>query len=46
MESLQKKNSILHLNFNQDCSLICVGTQTGFIIYNVSPFKEMYKKGN
>lgn len=37
---------ILYLNFNYDYSCICIGTQKGYAIYNVSPFKEIYKRGN
>lgn len=48
MESSTKEKIIkaLYLNFNQDYSCICIGTSIGFIIYNVSPLKEVYKKGN
>lgn len=39
-----KENSnnqqILSINFNQDSSCFAIGTQTGFRIYNSSPFKE------
>jgi autophagy-related protein 18 len=40
------KKNILYLNFNQDYSCICVGTEYGFIIYNVTPLKEIYKRSN
>lgn len=48
MESSSKKNKIkiYYLNFNQDYSCISIGTSKGYIIYNVSPLKEIYKKGN
>ena len=47
MSLLGKKQSIiLNLNFNQDFSCISIGTEKGYIIYNVSPFKEIYRKGN
>jgi autophagy-related protein 18 len=39
-------NNILYINFNQDFSCISVGTQIGYIIYNVSPFKKMYERSN
>jgi len=39
-------NNFLYLNFNQDNSCICIGTENGYIIYNVSPFKEIYKRSN
>jgi hypothetical protein len=38
--SMNKKN-ILYLNFNQENSCICIGTQFGYIIYNVTPLKEI-----
>lgn len=44
MNDLDVKNKILYLNFNQDYSLICIGTEIGYKIYNVSPFKEIFKK--
>ena len=48
MDSKLKKekhsNKILYLNFNNDYSLISIGTEKGYIIYNVSPFKEIYKR--
>ena len=47
MESSKKKSiKVLYLNFNQDFSCISIGTSVGYIIYNVSPLKEIYKKGN
>ena len=36
--------SVLYLNFNEDYSCICIGTSIGYIIYNVSPLKEIYRK--
>jgi len=42
----KNKKKILYLNFNQDYSCICIGTQNGYIIYNVSPLKEIYKRSN
>ena len=42
--SSQKGIKILYLNFNQDYSSISIGTSNGYIIYNVSPFKEIYRK--
>ena len=48
MQSEIKDNSknILYLNFNHDYSCICIGTEKGYSIYNVSPFKEIYKRSN
>jgi autophagy-related protein 18 len=42
----KSKSLILYLNFNNDYSCICIGTQKGYAIYNVSPFKEIYKRSN
>jgi hypothetical protein len=36
-----EKHKILFLNFNQDSSCICVGTEDGFIIYYINPFQEL-----
>ena len=48
MQSIIKTftNKILYLNYNQDFSCISVGTQLGYIIYNVSPFKKIYERSN
>jgi autophagy-related protein 18 len=48
MESQKNKDqmNILYLNFNHDYSCICIGTEKGYLIYNVSPFKEIYKRSN
>ena len=47
-EKQKQKDSkkILYINFNFDYSCICIGTENGYIICNVSPFKEMYKRSN
>ena len=37
---------LLYINFNQDYSCISIGTDNGYIIYNVNPLKEIYNKGN
>ena len=34
-----EKNKILFLNFNQDSSCICAGTEDGFIIFYINPFQ-------
>ncbi len=38
--------NILYLNFNQDYSCICIGAEFGFVIYNISPLKELCKRSN
>ena len=45
-EKEKESKMILYLNFNYDYSCICIGTENGYIIYNVSPFKEIYKRSN
>jgi len=34
---------MLYASFNQSITRICVGTKTGFLIYNIDPFKRLYK---
>ena len=36
-----EKNKILFLNFNQDSSCICAGTEDGFIIFYNNPFQVL-----
>ena len=36
-----EKHKILFINFNQDSSCICLGTENGFIIYNIQPLEEL-----
>ena len=38
------KENILYINFNQDSSCICIGTEKGFHIYNAEPFKNIYSR--
>ena len=45
-EKKKDSKTILYFNFNFDFSCICIGTENGYIIYNVSPFKEMYRRSN
>eukprot|EP00816_Leptocylindrus_hargravesii_P004990 CAMPEP_0196806682 /NCGR_PEP_ID=MMETSP1362-20130617/6600_1 /TAXON_ID=163516 /ORGANISM="Leptocylindrus danicus, Strain CCMP1856" /LENGTH=516 /DNA_ID=CAMNT_0042180279 /DNA_START=355 /DNA_END=1905 /DNA_ORIENTATION=- len=42
-KSLDREN-ILSLSFNQDGSCLAVGTTRGFRIYNVSPFRETFRR--
>ena len=44
MSKIEDSKKILYLNFNQDYTCISLGTDKGFIIYNISPFKEIYKR--
>jgi hypothetical protein len=44
MSKIEESKKILYLNFNQDNTCISLGTDMGFIIYNISPFKEIYKR--
>ena len=36
-----EKHKILFINFNQDSSCICLGTEEGFIIYNIQTFQDI-----
>ena len=36
-----EKHKILFINFNQDSSCICMGTEEGFIICNIQPFQDL-----
>lgn len=36
---------ILYFSFNNDASCFCLGTQTGFSIFNTSPTKELFHGG-
>ena len=42
----KEANLFLYLSFNQDNSCICIGTEDGYMIYNVSPFKKIYSRSN
>ena len=37
-------DTILYMSFNQDGSCFCLGTQIGFIVYNISPFKKLCQR--
>lgn len=34
-----EQNKVLYLNFNQNSTCFCVGTEEGFMIFSVKPFK-------
>ena len=38
-------NTILYMNFNYDASCFCIGTTTGFSIFNSSPFQQIEYRG-
>jgi hypothetical protein len=40
----QHNNEMLFAGFNQDSGCFAVGTTNGFIIYNVDPFRETFKR--
>ena len=40
----QLQNEILYVGFNQDFGCVAVGTEKGFVIYNVDPFQETFKR--
>ena len=42
----EKPKQILYINFNQDFTCISIGTNEGYLIYNVQPLKEIYSKSN
>ena len=46
LENEKFKQKILYITYNQDFSCLCLGTQEGYIIYNISPFKQIYKRSN
>lgn len=39
-----EQNKVLYLNFNQDASCFCVGTEEGFLIYSVHPYKLLFHR--
>lgn len=44
MES--NEDRMLYVTFNQDSSCFAIGTETGFKIYNVFPFKDTFSRSN
>ena len=46
MESTIKenKNQILFINYNQDHSCFCVGTEDGYIICNAEKYKRIFHR--
>jgi hypothetical protein len=41
-----EKNKILYLNFNQDSTFICIGTEDGFSIFSVNPLEKIFHRCN
>ena len=41
-----EKHKILYLNFNQDSTCFCAGTEDGFSIYTIKPCEEIFHRGN
>lgn len=40
----QIEDQMLYVSFNQDYSAFVVGTERGFRIYNIYPFKDYYER--
>ncbi len=40
------EEKILFMNFNQDFNCFCIGTETGYIIYNVDKYKRIFHRSN
>ena len=40
----QLQNEILYVGFNQDFGCVAVGTEKGFVIYNVDPFQKTFER--
>jgi len=45
-DEINLSNKILFINYNQNYSLFCVGTEDGYIICNVNPFKRIFHRSN
>ena len=48
MESLSdiKNDKLLHISFNQDHSCFSIGSEQGFRIYDLNPFKTIFERSN
>ena len=38
-------DEMLFINFNQDSTCLAIGSENGFIIYNISPLKDNFERG-
>ena len=47
MQSLNNnENKILFVNFNQDYSCFCIGTEEGYMILNTEKYKRIFHRSN
>jgi len=42
---MDEKDEILYLGFNQNSECFTCGTNSGFRIFNTSPYKDTFKRG-
>lgn len=42
----QTHRQILYVSFNQDFTCISIGTDEGYLIYNIEPLKLIFEKSN
>lgn len=40
------QGKILYLNFNQDYKCFCVGTEDGYMIFNVEKYQRIFHRSN
>lgn len=45
-DKLDLSNKILYINYNQDYSCFCSGTEDGYIICNVDKYKRIFHRSN
>ena len=44
MEPLSPEKKILFINFNQDYSYFCIGTEDGYMIINAENYKRIFHR--
>ena len=44
MQSLNPQKKILFINFNQDYSCFCIGTEDGYMIINAENYKRIFHR--